>query len=298
VISPVHSRLTLLASTVLTAVLAATLAPAVTSPASAATGSHARVGSFNINASASTATFKRAVTQFRSGVDVAGLQEVNNDPKVRFLGHMRGWGAYHPKKLRQNPVIWRRSEFTRVDARGAKIASARYVGHEKPGAPAHRHPQWATVVRLRHQATGVNVSVINVHLVAGAVNSGRCLRDAPRLCRLYKDSVAGLRRVAAQERSWAHGRVYVIGDMNDNYPADKRWHQRDLAYAQLRGAGLVAHWERRREIKPSEGSGTRGGAYLDQMWARRKPVSIAVDHSIKVSDHYPIVAVYDTRTTR
>lgn len=300
-ISAVHSRLTVLASTVLTAVLALlapVLAPVLTSPATAATGSHVRVGSFNINASVSTATFRRAVSRFRADVDVAGLQEVNNDPKVRFLKHMRGWGAYHPGKLRQNPVIWRTSEFARLDARGAKIASARYVGHEKPGAPAHRHPQWATVVRLRHRATGVPVSVVNVHLVAGAVNSGRCLRDAPRLCRLYKDSVAGLRRVTAQERAWAHGRVYVIGDMNDNYPADKRRHQRDLAYAQLRGAGLVAHWERRREIRPSEGSGTRGGAYLDQMWARRKPVSIAVDHSIKVSDHYPILAVYDARTTR
>jgi endonuclease/exonuclease/phosphatase family metal-dependent hydrolase len=287
-----------LASTALALLLGASFAPALTSPATAAPAAHIRVGSFNINAGRSTATFRNAIARFRSDVDVAGLQEVNSKPKHRFLAHMHGWGSYHPGQLRQNPVIWRTSEFTRVSARGAKIATARNVGHEKPGAPAHRDPQRATVVRLRHRATGVTISVINVHLVAGAVNSGRCLERAPRLCRLYKDSVAGLRRVTAQERSWAQGRVYVIGDMNDNYPADKRRHQREMAYAQLHGAGLVAHWERRREIRPAEGSGTRGGAYLDQIWARREPASIAVNRSIKVSDHYPIVAVYDARSTR
>ncbi|MFC4787104.1 endonuclease/exonuclease/phosphatase family protein [Nocardioides sp. MAHUQ-72] len=281
----------------LATLLGISLAPVLTTSATAAGGGQARVGSFNINASRSTAVFKNAVRHFRQSVDVAGLQEVTSKEKTAFLHSMRGWAAYGPDELHANPIIWRKSVFKGISGHGVKIASARNVGNEKPGAPAHRTPQYATVARLQNRATGVKISVINVHLVAGAVNGGRCVKDAPRLCELYKDSVAGLRRAAAQERSWANGRVYVIGDMNDNYPADKRHKRRPLAFAQLRSASLVAHWERRREILPSRGSGTRGGAYLDQIWARRKPARIDVDRSINVSDHYPIVAVYDVRAT-
>ncbi|MBB6628650.1 hypothetical protein H5V45_15095 [Nocardioides sp. KIGAM211] len=248
------------------------------------------IGSYNIRADRSTKKFSRAVATFRKHVDVAGLQEVNTGHKTKALMRMKGWESYRPASLQQNPVIWRDDVFDQVAARGAKIATARSIGKE--GVPHYRKAQIATVVRLQHLATGRTLSVINVHLVTGGVNGGKCIKAHPKLCALYADSVAGLADVVAEEQDWADDEVYVFGDFNDHYPADEKFHKKQFAYATLTKLGMVAHYELRPEQLPNQGSGTRSGAYLDQIWGRQVPVAEKVWRSIKASDHYPITATY------
>ena len=247
------------------------------------------MGTFNINASQKFKVWRDAIARFRTTVEVAGLQEVNSDRKRHFLdnGH---WGAFWPEKLGQNPVIWDQRIFERVSARGVKIATARRVGHEKPGSGAHRKAAYATVVRLRHLVSGQTISVVDVRLSAGAVNNGRPIDGNPRLYRRYVDEVAGLVRVVAAERRWTPRRVYVVGDFNNNYPADKRHHRRQLAYSRLTRAGLTSAWESRKQINPRHGSGTRAGSYLDNIWSVSTARRVDVDRRINVSDHYPVTA--------
>jgi endonuclease/exonuclease/phosphatase family metal-dependent hydrolase len=249
------------------------------------------VGTFNINASQRFGVWRNAIREFRTHVQVAGLQEVNSDQKRHFLRSSR-WGAFWPAKLGQNPVIWDRQAFEMLAARGAKLAKGRYVGNEKPGADPYRKASWATVVRLRHVRSGRTISVVNTHLVAGGVNGGRRIPGNPRLYNLYVDQMAGLARTVRTERSWAGGRVFVVGDFNVNYPADKKRRHANLPYALLTGAGLVSAWEARREIEPGHGSGTRGGAYLDGVWSSRGARRVSVMRSINVSDHFPVIATY------
>lgn len=263
-------------------------------PASAGTTpSPVDVGTFNINADMPFKRWKRKVRTFLPHVDVAGLQEVNSREKTSFLEGLGAWGSFRPAKLQQNPVLWRRDVFERRAARGVKIAMARHVGHEKPGTPSWRKASWATVVRLEHRETGLTVSIVNVHLVAGATQDGRPYPDRPRLVDLYRDQVRGMNRVVKVEKGWAEGRVWVIGDFNVNYPADKRWQVRGFPYVRLHdGRGLRSAWEAREEIVPGRGSGSRGGSYIDNIWAKAGARKVDVLRGIKGSDHYPVVARY------
>lgn len=295
VVAPLFLALTLLLQSPIGAATAGDPGPGSKPGAKLSDANSIDVGSYNIRANRSLKKFRRAVRAFRDHVEVAGLQEVNTKEKTAWMQGMPGWRSYRPRRLLQNPVIWRHDKFKRVSARAAKIAKGRYVGHENPGSDAHRSAQLATVVRLRHRATGQRLSVINVHLTSGAVNGGRCLRGRPRLCDLYKDSVRGLVRPLRREQRWAAGRVILLGDFNDNYPADKRRHRRALAFSTLHRHGLVAHWERRSTIEPGHGSGARAGAYLDQIWARGKPAQISVRRDVRDSDHYPVLAKYAIR---
>jgi endonuclease/exonuclease/phosphatase family metal-dependent hydrolase len=252
----------------------------------------ARVGTFNINASQTYQVWTQAVSDFMPMVDVAGLQEVNKREKTAWLLQVEGWGSYRPAVLQQNPVIWDESEFELVEGRGEKIANGRQVEVKKPGADAYEKDAYATVVRLRHVGNGQTISVVNLHLISGAVNNGKKIAAHPKLYRLYVDEVAGARKVIAAEQAWAGGRVYVVGDFNNNYPADRRWKKAPLAYAQLTALGLTSAWESRPILLPGQGSGTRGGSYLDNLWSRDRAVNVAVKRTFHVSDHYPVVATY------
>jgi endonuclease/exonuclease/phosphatase family metal-dependent hydrolase len=251
-----------------------------------------RVGTFNINASQGFQVWSNAVADFMPMVDVAGLQEVNKREKTAWLLQAEGWGSYRPAELQQNPVIWDEDAFELLEGRGEKIAEGRRVEVKKPGADSYEHDAWATVVRLRHIPTGQTVSIVNVHLISGAVNNGQPIPGRPRLLSLYVDEVAGTAGVVAEERAWAEGRVYVVGDFNNNYPADRRWHRARLAYAQLTKRGLTSAWESRAVLIPGQGSGTRGGSYLDNVWSAGRANVISVKRTFHVSDHYPVVASY------
>lgn len=285
---------------VLTAVLAAAVLSApspsyavpttstATAPAPAAAApAEIRIGTYNIRADTRMKAFKRGVRALRAEVDVAGLQEIGSNKKRRYLERSRSWGYFRPARIQQNPVIWRRSAFALVRGSGYKIAESRSLGDE-PSGGERKKDSTATVVRLRHRATGQRVVVINVHLVKGAVKAGRPWPGRPRTFDLYADQVAGLVKAVRAQRSW--GRVFALGDFNVGFEADERWRHRKLPFRKFRAIGFRSMWQGSPALdKPY---GTHQDALIDQVWTGDKPVRTQILRSVKVSDHKPAVATY------
>ncbi len=245
-----------------------------------------RVGTYNIRAGTSYDDFTAGADEFKQRVDVAGLQEIGRNDKNRYLLADWTWGYYRPEELQQNPVIWDTSVFRMIDARGALLAKGREVGDEKPSGNEVRKDSYATVVRLQHLLTGELVSIINVHLVSGAVRGGLPWPDRPLLFAMYKEQVASLAEVEETESSW--GRVFVVGDFNAGYKADRKQHLKRLPYATLTRLGRVSMW---RDYDVEHG-GTHRDAYIDQVWSAEPVDDAEVAYDIKHSDHYPAIATY------
>lgn len=269
-----------------------------TAPASAADGSVCQpvrvslevpvcVGTYNIQSNTSLAGFEEAVDAFKQRVDVTGLQEIGANVKNKYLLSDATWGYYRPEQLQQNPVIWDTQVFDLVAAHGVLLAKGRDVQGEKPSNTDFRKDSYATVVRLRHLLTGQQISVINVHLVSGAVKAGLPWPDRPLLFKLYTEQVASLVRLQAIERD-ASDQVFVLGDFNVGYKADRKRHRVRLPFRQLTSRGLISMW---RDYDVDHG-GTHSDAYIDQVWSTEAVDGAEVETDIVHGDHLPVIATY------
>jgi endonuclease/exonuclease/phosphatase family metal-dependent hydrolase len=275
--------------------LLATTAAGLFAPSSNATEPVLRVGSYNVRAGVSTSTFSSAVHSMTSISDVAGFQEVNSRDKERVLGGLSGWDYYRPYRPpghagvgEQNAVIWNSSRFTYLSGRSVRIAPQVWVGSEK--APGYVNPNFVAVVHLRDKLTGRDMSLICVHLVPGAVINGLPTKGKPRLFGAFRTSVVNLRALAGRERSF--GTVYVLGDFNVGWVADRRTHLPNLPYTQFwQNLSMRSMWGAQR---PSGNRGSHAGspALIDQVYAAEKASASTVYYSRKYSDHYPVVARY------
>lgn len=253
-----------------------------------------RVGTYNIHVRTTPAEFSAAVGGLLPLVDVAGLQEVNSKDKESVLSSLRhqGWNyfRYRTRTIRsQEPVLWRTSMFEFLSGKVRLLSGRTFVGDEMPGGEAVILPKYATVVHLRERRTGALISVVNVHLKAGAIGGGRPWPGRPRLFRLYRREMTRVARITQREREW--GRVFVLGDFNAGWVADRRERLRRLPFATFRRQGMVSMWATER---PS-GVGTRNDALIDQVYARRPARSATVALDVLGSDHYPAIAEYVVR---
>ncbi len=289
VLAPLASGTTLRATT-------ATAGPAPVTRALPPVKGHPalHIGTYNIRSGTSLATFRRGVKALRRHVDVAGLQEIGLNAKRRYLATSRTWGSYHAPKIQQNPVIWNRRDFEFLGGRGPWLAPTRRLGRELPGSGQPVKKSYASVVHLRHRASGRRISVVNVHLVHGAVRAGRPWPGRPRTFRLFRAQVAGLVRVVRAERSW--GKVFVLGDFNVGYAQDKREGRARLPFRQLTHLGLRSIWKGSRYVGARHG--THRNALLDQVWSRTRPRHRSIVRTIRASDHYPAVATYRLHRAR
>ena len=249
------------------------------------------IGTYNLRAGMGMAKFKHGVRAIRRHVGVAGLQEIGSNRRRHYLTSLRGWGYYRPRYIQQNPVIWNRHRFRLVKAHGDRIAHARYLRNQLPGARKVKKDSTATVVRLRDRASGRRISVINVHLVHGAVKGGKPWPGRPRVYDLYCDQVHGLTQAVRRERRW--GRVFVVGDFNAGYRADKRTQRHRLPYRRLSALKLNSMWQGTRYLRHDRG--THSDALIDQIWSKRKPQHVRILRWVQPSDHYPAVATYRLR---
>jgi len=253
-----------------------------------------RIGTFNIDAGVPVDRWTQTVRDFSTQVDVAGLQEATGRTKVAALAAMPGISTYVAPHYRQQPIFWNSSLFSLVGGRAPKTAGGRQV-EKLNGGVTHQETTRATVARLRSKATGRTISVIDVHLLPNAVREGRRVRGVPRRFAMYEEQVRKLGKIVAKEKKWAHGRVWLLGDFNDNYVADKKKHKRKLAYATMHRHGLVAAWQAvKGKLRPGQGSGTRSGSYLDVIWSPERAASVAVlrEETFRVGQHYPLVSTY------
>jgi endonuclease/exonuclease/phosphatase family metal-dependent hydrolase len=277
--------------------VAGTTVVGVSTAAAADSTVSVRVGSYNIRAGVSTGTFGSAVSAAQPLVDVAGLQEVNSRAKEAVLAQLPGWGYYRPYRApgvatagEQSPVIWRSDRFTYLSGRTSLIAPRWYIAHELPGRPSYTLPMFATVVHLQDNLSGRNLSVVNVHLLPGAVINGNPIPGRPRCFAQFRRSTANLAALAESEK--AFGTVYVLGDFNIGWVADHRVHRTQLPYATFLRHGMSSMWATQR---PSGGRGSHVGSpsLIDQVYSTQRSATSVVQYGITYSDHYPVVARYD-----
>lgn len=265
------------------------------SPAPAKRGTVVRIGTFNINAALPVDRWRQAVYDFSLLVDIGGIQEAAGTDKAEAMRAMPGIGSWRSERFLQEPVFWNQEAFSLLKGRAVKIADGRMVEDKAGPGLVHQQATLATVVRLRSRTSSETVSVVNVHLLSGAVSAGKALPGVPRRVGMYEDQVRNLGKVVRTEKRWSGGPVWVLGDFNVNYGRDKAVRKRRFAYSTMRRRGLIASWEARKgELEPGHGSGSRSGAYLDVIWSTRKAGSVDVhreDH-FRVSDHFPVVSTY------
>ena len=245
-----------------------------------------RVATYNFKVGRPLKKFKKAIDQLKERVDVAGLQETRAPGRNAYLEGFRTWGSYRPADTSPNPVIWNKQVFRFVKGRAFLMARGRNIRNERSAGRGVYHDSYATIVRLQHLTTGRKVSVINVHLVAGAVRNGRPWRGRPRLFKMYRQQVVRLIKAHRLERSW--GTVYIVGDLNVGYDSDKVRQRYDLPFKRLTKQGLSSMW---RDYDVSKG-GTRNDSYIDQVWSKDRATDAVVARSIRGSDHRPAIATY------
>jgi len=246
------------------------------------------IGTYNLRAGMGMRKFRNGVTSLRRHVGVAGLQEIGSNRRRHYLTSLQGWGYYRPHYIQQNPVIWDRDRFRLVRAHGDRIARSRHLRGQLPGATRRKKDSTATVVRLRHLASGRRISVVNVHLVHGAVKGGKPWPHRPAVFNLFRNQVAGLVDTVRRERRF--GRVFVTGDFNVGYRADQHFALPRLPYRRLTRQRLNAVWHGTGYLR--RGEGTHSDALIDQIWSGRGPTRVRILRWVRPSDHFPVVATY------
>ena len=248
-----------------------------------------RIGTYNIQAGRSVAEFRAGVEALAPRTDLMGLQEVASKEKEQVLAALApsGWSYYRERPASQTPVLWRNDRFSFVGARVAQISAGRYIGYEVPGRDPYQPAKYISVVRLVDNLTGGQVSLVNVHLLPGAVIAGHRYPGRPRRFQLYVDGLHKLAEITASELAW--GQVFVFGDLNAGYVPDARLQRWRLPYRTFQRLGMRSMWATER---PSDGRGTLKTALIDQVYSRLPATSARVQFDIKNSDHRPAIATY------
>jgi hypothetical protein len=264
--------------------------------------SSVRVGTFNIRAGVSVSTFAAGVKALlHAGVDIVGLQEINSKDKAQKLAQIKQSGTWdfwrqyrhnipsHPHQggTEQNPVLWRSDRFVCTYA-GPMLASGLISlrGETPKWDDDRRH--WFSVVHLVDLITGQRLSIVNIHMIPGAITGGVPLKREPRHWKVYVTEMTNLIQKVENQRGY--GTVFVMGDFNAGWVADEKHRHRHLPFRSFRSVGFRSMWATQR---PRDGKGTHGHALIDQVYAHRSAASARVLFALKgYSDHVPAVARY------
>ncbi|MDF1605748.1 endonuclease/exonuclease/phosphatase family protein [Nocardioides sp. YIM 152315] len=260
-----------------------------------------RVGTYNVISRATVDTFQKVVTQLKGAapgpspyVDVLGLQEIGMNDKNKWLIADADWGYYRPPQLQQNPVIWDRRQLDFVSGRGVKLSDGHTIEGRNGGGPEAKTPNWATVVRLFHRASGQQLSFINVHLLTGTVKGGKFVPGRPEAKKMYRRQLRKAISTARYEQRKSD-QVYVLGDFNSGYEEDIREHKKQLPVRQFKKRlDFTSMWASSPLLRKKYG--THSNALIDQIWNSSSPVATQILRNIKGSDHRPAVGTYQLPT--
>jgi endonuclease/exonuclease/phosphatase family metal-dependent hydrolase len=279
--------------------LLAALGPISSAPAAGDIGVTVplRIGSYNIQVTQPFDQFKAGVEFIKTKADVVGLQEIGGTPRRRYIDGDTAWRAYHAADLPQNVVIWNPRVFELVSGKEVKLSDTATI-ESKSGGTMLWNDNWSPIVRLRQISTGYQFSLIDVHLIRDGLNQGRPTPNLPLTYHVYVHQVRALKRAVHNEKE-AGWPVYVTGDFNVGYQADRQVQLRKAPYHRLTNAHLVADWQGKKlnnygthiddSCPPSK---AHCGAYIDQIWAPTPAGTARVFIHTVHSDHYPIAATY------
>jgi endonuclease/exonuclease/phosphatase (EEP) superfamily protein YafD len=249
-----------------------------------------RVATYNVQVRRSVEEFKAGVLPLMARSDIVGLQEMDTTAKEAVLASMAesGWSYYRPTLAYQMPVMWRHDRFTLASARRARISPETYIGDENPKLAPMQHARYVTIVRLVDKVTGRHISVINAHLIHGAVKGGVPYPGRPRVFDLFKTQLTNLALLSDSEKRW--GGLFVTGDYNSGWVADHNHMRRRLPIRTFARRSMWSMWG---FWRPTNGLGTRGTALIDQVFSNLRPISARVQFDLAgYSDHRPAIASY------
>lgn len=290
----VHLRLAVLtALAALLSPLAVVTAQAPAQARAATTTTALRVATYNVQVRRSLDDFKAGVAPLLDRSDIVGLQEMDTREKWGWLASLsdQGWGVFAQLPSYQEAVLWRTDRFTFVSGRLVKVSDPVWIGKELPGQPSSQKARYVTVVRLLDTVTGRRVSVVNAHLLQGAVRGGKPWPGRPRVWATYRTGLANAAAVASYEQlRW--GRVFAIGDFNAGWVADHKHLRRKMPIRTYSRLGMGSMWE---VTRPTNGLGTHNDALIDQVFSSIRPYTAAVQFDLAGhSDHRPAIAYYAT----
>lgn len=164
----------------------------------------------DLNRTKALADMKRALTLG----DAGGLQEmsdkVDRDSLIR-LCTKQNWGWFMPLEGGVAiPIIWNRDRFRLIDGHTTKVH-----GPQNGVTPS----RYINVVRLREISTGKVFGYINTHVISGASRDAQ-LSNMKRIPRLRKHLQMLRAEILGLFSQTEH--VFVSGDLNVNYLADRR----------------------------------------------------------------------------
>lgn len=146
--------------------------------------------------------------------DAGGLQEMSDEEDRKSLVALcraSDWGWYMPLEGGVAiPIVWDRDRFRLIDGHTTKVH-----GPQAGVTPS----RYINVVRLREISTGKVFGYINTHVISGASRDAQ-LSDMNRIPRLRKHLAMLRGEILALFQQTEH--VFVSGDLNVNYLADRR----------------------------------------------------------------------------
>lgn len=248
-----------------------------------------RVATYNIHNDASYTAARSAVNRLVPKADVIGLQEFYSPHRIPIMLELavQGWAFYKPLFTGADPVLYDTSVFDFVSGDPVELTGGIEV--EDPKASfriRYSRPSYATVVRLRHKASGRLVTVVNAHLIARATKDGRPHKQVPLRVAAYKRGMAVVASTVAREAESAT--VYAVGDWNIHYNFDARERVRTFPFRQFKRLGFESVWKTR---KPNRATINSTGV-IDGVWAANAPARAKVLGRFPESDHRPVVAKY------
>lgn len=146
--------------------------------------------------------------------DAGGMQEMSDAEDRESLIRLckaQNWGWYMPLEGGVAiPIVWDRDRFRLIDGHTVKVH-----GPQEGVTPS----RYINSVRLREISTGKVFGYINTHVISGASRDAQ-LSNMNRIPRLRKHLKMLRAEILALFRQTEH--VFVSGDLNVNYLADRR----------------------------------------------------------------------------
>jgi endonuclease/exonuclease/phosphatase family metal-dependent hydrolase len=150
--------------------------------------------------------------------------------------------AYMPRPAvpGSTPILFRSKRFDLLGAGTRQVTKATRVGARGAGPPTMR-AKYVNYVRLRDKVTRRVVVVLNNHAVPSVqARGGAPNTKLHKRLKLYRQHMRGLQRMVTRLR--AGGKVFVTGDLNVNYRADRRLTPRLFPYHRLGSLGMRASY--------------------------------------------------------
>lgn len=203
----------------------------------------------------------------RDDSDIITLQEMSNGNRREAIRKAFvdctacEWRAFMPntRDQNENPILWNGTKFKLLDSGGVQATNRQRVDGRDFRA------LYVNYVKLEVRATGNKILVLNNHLPAHVEASGRPRSGSADRMVLYKKNMEAIEQMIRQNQS-SDTTVFVTGDFNVHFTADKKAKSPDFPYKTLSTLNTFASYEYLGEPK---GGTHAGGRLIDYVFMPR-----------------------------